>query len=273
MNNNYRIFICAHKNIQFDYSKIGVNSDHYTILAQSNDVKSEYCDVIDISDDEFVREHKVGYSELCSIHYLYTHQDLVKDLDYIGICHYRRFYVDLLIPGAIINEEVVTTNKRYLWHDNYSEYADYHYIKHWNILCDIIKTFHNQYYGAFTEMMYAKDMHHCNMVVLPKHLFFEYCEFLFDVFDKFDKLIGIKNDEESIKYASTIINELSEHAYKDKYYQARIQGFLSERLTDVFIRKISESYSIYETKMMKLITPEDDRNNWEGSLLVLNVKN
>ena len=61
MNNNYRIFICTHKDIPFDYKKIGVNKKHYTILSQVKGVEPNGCDVIDISDDDFVKRFKICF--------------------------------------------------------------------------------------------------------------------------------------------------------------------------------------------------------------------
>ena len=272
MNSNYRIFICTHKDIPFDYKKIGVSSNHYTILSNVKGVNSDCCDVIDMSEDEFVKEHRIGYSEMCSIHYLYTHQELIKDLDYIGICHYRRFYQDLLFDGAYIDGDIVTTNNKHRDHTNYREYSMIHCKEHIDIVSDIVLNNYKDYYKSFIETLDGREMHHCNMVVLPKSLFFEYCEYMFGVLSKFDEYIGVKNDQETYKYVCDNFYKYKGCASEDVNFQSRLQGYLSERLTDSFIRNKSKEYKIHHSKMVKLFSSNETINNWEEALAVYNSK-
>lgn len=272
MNSNYRIFICTHKDIPFDYKKIGVNKKHYTIISQVKGVESDVCDVIDTSDDEFVKKNKIGYSELTAIHYLYTHQELIKDLDYIGICHYRRFYLDLMLNGAEITEDIVTVNNRIMNHTNYREYDVCHCKAHIDMVWDIVNRYYTDYADGFRSTMNSNKMHHCNMVILPKNVFLEYCEFLFGVLGKFDEQIGVTNDTETSKYVNDNFNLYGNCTIKDMSVQVRLQGLLAERLTDAFIREKEKTYSIHESKMMKLFVPDDFKNVWEGALPIRNSK-
>ena len=269
MNNNYRIFICTHKDIPFDYKKIGVNKKHYTILSQVKGVEPNGCDVIDISDDDFVKRFKIGYGELTNIHYLYTHQELIKDLDYIGICHYRRFFLDLLLANVKVKEDIMAIKNRPIQHTNYQEYDIVHIKEHIDIINDLMKEHYGDLYDSFKETMADKQMHHCNMVVLPKKVFLEYCEFIFDILAKFDEYIGVSNDEEVRKHISGIINKCRN---RDINLQVRVQGLLAERLTDAFIREKSKTYSIHESKLMKLFSPKEEIHIWEGGLPIRNSK-
>ena len=271
MNNKYRVFICTHKEIPFDLKKIGVNSDHYTILSNVKGIESDCCDVIDISDDDFVKAHRIGYGELCSVHYLYTHQELIEDLDYIGICHYRRFYKDLL-DGVDIKEDILTTAARNLKHTNYSEYCIMHNRFYIDLVYTLMYKHFNKYYNSFIDTMSDTHMHHCNMVVLPKHLFFEYCEFMFGMLGLFDDTLGIKNDEDTHSHIKGNWYMFKACAIPDMSIQVRIQGIVAERLTDVFIREKSNKYSVHESKILKLFNTGEFKNTWENSIPLVNDK-
>lgn len=271
MNNKYKIFICTHKEIPFDLKEIGINPNHYAIISNIKGIKSDCCDVIDISDDEFTKEHRIGYGELCALYYLYTHQELIKDLDYIGICHYRRFYKDLL-DGVDVKEDILTTAPRSLNHTNYREYYTMHCKLHIDITRLIIKKYFNDYYKPFIDTMDDVYMHHCNMVVLPRRLFFEYCDFIFGVLAKFDETINVKNDEETIKHVKDNWNMFKNSIIQDVDIQVRFQGIVAERLTDCFIRAKSIAYPIHESKILKLFNTDERQNTWEDSIAFVNDK-
>ena len=85
-----------------------------------------------------------------------------------------------------------------------------------------------------------------NMFILPKELFNEYCEFMFTILFAFDKQIKVNNDYiEMIKHIGDYRETYVEKTMKPNNtyeYQARLYGFIGERLTTAFfIKYINEN--------------------------------
>ena len=57
---------------------------------------------------------------------------------------------------------------------------------------------------------------------MKKSDFFKYCEFMYDVLFEFDRRHNLTSDEDVLKYV------------KNNFYQSRLQGFLSERIANIF---------------------------------------
>lgn len=81
-----------------------------------------------------------------------------------------------------------------------------------------------------TETLQQSWGYFCNMFIMKKELYNEYCEFMFDVLAAFDKNSDISG-------------------YSVQQY--RVDGYLAERLTDVFIHYVQgqEKYKIKELQM------------------------
>ena len=80
-----------------------------------------------------------------------------------------------------------------------------------------------------------------NMFILPKKLFNEYCTFMFDVLFALEKLLKIDGKYENMlkhigDYRECYIEKSM--SPNDTYeYQARLFGFIAERLTTAFFMK------------------------------------
>jgi hypothetical protein len=80
-----------------------------------------------------------------------------------------------------------------------------------------------------------------NMFVFPKELFNELCEFMFGILLEYDKFLKVDNSYDNMiahiaDYRELYVekNSSPNNEYK---YQARLYGFLAERLFTVFIIK------------------------------------
>ena len=237
-NNDTKIFLCAHKPFDNYVPKI---RNKYIILDVSGTVKDEYHDVIDISKDDFTKNHNICYGEGCALRWLWKHQELLPD--YVCFGHYRRMFIDMVGQEKHISKRVdlhnaiiktpsnLTTEKD----DNNIKIANYHHNKEYmDVLISSIKEVAPFLYPAFVEFSNDKNFYACNCFAMKKEDFNDMCEVCFSILDDFDKKLGFKNNTD-------VFNDLKRLSHRKRLFisvswQARLQGFLLEYLTDSYFR-------------------------------------
>lgn len=170
-----------------------------------------------------------NYSELTAIYWLWKN----KLDDAIGIVHYRRFFVNRImislrniekkilsetyIREALENHDVIVPFSSYSNYSLYDEYNKAHYISDLEHVKKIIESKHPDYIDSFHHVIYSKQNSHrffANMFISKKDFFDDYSEWLFDILFELEKKIDIRNCDA---------------------YQARVFGFISERLFNVYL--------------------------------------
>ena len=144
-----------------------------------------------------------------------------------------------------LTKPIVATNITSMF-NNYIGYDICHYGKDLLTVSRIIKSIKKDYLGYVLRMMDSHRFLPYNMFILPKNLFNEMCEFIFDVLLTFDAQIKVNNSyTEMLKhiadYRECYVEKTMEpnNTYE---YQARLYGFLSERLfTTFFIKYLDEN--------------------------------
>lgn len=191
-----------------------------------------------------------NYCELTGIYWAWKN---LNDVDYIGLSHYRRHFtvknfITLLfknkresvltkseLKDILKKYDVVLPNKRrYYIETNCSHYNHAHNPDDLKRTEEIIKKFYPEYSKYFDKIMGLTYAHMFNMFIMKKNIFDSYCNWLFSVLEKLEKDIDVST-------------------YND--YEARVFGFISELLMDVWIEKNSIEY-----KEIKVIYMENQ--NW-----------
>ena len=249
-NDNIKIFLCAHKPIE---NYIPENKK-YVILDVSGTVKDNFHDVIDISKDEFIKEHNVCYSEGCAMYYLYKHPEIIPD--YICFGHYRRYFMDFVnsekfMPrvidahGAIVQTAFDhetsrrKTNIQGMYQDHQADDID--------AFIESVKEAAPEYWDTFNDVLNSRYQLACNIFAMKKEHFLEMCEMCFKVLNCFDKKMNYKNNDD-------VLNKMKNLAkYKELYFgvewQARLQGFLLEWLTESYYRQKFGFEKCYQTNV------------------------
>ena len=158
--------------------------------------------------------------------------------DIIGLCHYRRYFVnekdnllekdeiesilsdyDLIIPyfGTSLLENV------------YEDYDNEHYGKDLDLCRDLIERMTPEYLDSYDKVIYGNKLCHYNMFIAKKEIIDGYCEWVFPILFELEKEINAKD-------------------YDD--YRKRVYGFLTERLFNVWFTH--NNLKVRETKV-KLI--------------------
>lgn len=175
-----------------------------------------------------------NYCELTALYWAWKN---LKDVDVIGICHYRRYFLfcksfvnigvvkylsdishiecdETRIVNDLKRYDIILPNKDYVKQNLKDYYAINHSKQDFDILENVIKDFYPEYIDSFRHVMYYTNSYSpFNMMVCKKKLFDEYCEWLFGVLSRVEERVCLDN------YTP---------------YQARIFGFMSERLLNVF---------------------------------------
>ncbi|CDZ24934.1 hypothetical protein CCDG5_1836 [[Clostridium] cellulosi] len=198
---------------------------------------------------ENISEKNPNYCELTGIYWAYKN----LKADYIGLVHYRRHFTtkpfiirlfkgkkNCVLSGAEASEIlkdydiVVPKKRRYFIETNKSHYDHCHHPRDLAETGKIIKEKYPEYGPYFDKVMNRTYAHMFNMFIMRKPLFDEYCAFIFDVLGELESRIDISD-------------------YNT--YEARVFGFISERLLDVFIEAKNLKYKELPAMFM-------EKQNW-----------
>lgn len=213
---NTKILICCHKKCEIPndefYLPIQVGAAISEIdlnIQPDNKINGKICD--NISD-----KNKT-YCELTALYWAWKNiKQLYPNIEYIGLCHYRRFFSKINKYLTRLNNKKVLIPK--FWYTPYScedAYKIAHPCVDFDILKKVISEKYPEYMKAFEDVLIFDNRNSVyNMFIMPFNIFNEYCEWLFD-----------------------ILNEVEKRVIIDAYdlYQKRIFGFMSERLLLVYL--------------------------------------
>ncbi len=175
-----------------------------------------------IGDDTGVNisEKNCYYGELTGVYWVWKN---IKTSDYVGICHYRRYFCTeegRILTGAeyerILSEYDIITSKRLKLNYTYYEgYASDYNIRDLEAVGEVLQEMYPEYYQMFERLVHDKGTYFGNMMVCTKALYDEYCQWLFSVFEKAEEQIDASG-------------------YDD--YHKRVYGFISEFLLYVWVQ-------------------------------------
>lgn len=225
-----RFFICTHK----DFNIYPINKD-YTIISGKK-LDNDYPLDIIIEEENELTPLQPFYGEGTRIKYV---RDNVELPDYIGFCHYHRFFAfgnNIPNMDEIFKEHDAILFGKTKVKDSAVQYSKCHNVEDLN---DIYYIVINKYPNKDKEIMqtYRQDfLYTCNMFIMKKEDFIAYCDFVFPILDEYVKKMGYKNMDD----VNAHIKEKKEYYLKklapnnNINYQNRYGGFLLERLSNIF---------------------------------------
>lgn len=192
------------------------------------------------------------YCELTGMYWAWKN---LKNVDVIGLCHYRRFFdfhhqceslfsntifntgdfekVDLSIKEKDLhnlnNHSIIAASPIHYEISLYYDYCRCHLSEDFLTLKKVVESQGGQNYkDAFTKVMYHNNkLRHYNMFIMTWSLYNEYCNWLFEILSKVEAEVDITN------YSPA---------------QKRIFGYMAERLLNVFIE--ANKLKVYEKKVI-----------------------
>ena len=226
-----KILVATHKNSQFPVNEI------YLPIHVGRKISKHVLGIQGDDEGENISVKNPYYCELTAIYWAWKN----LSADYIGLCHYRRYFnfedkhfrkgnntkkdfnnIESLAPEKkqlvkILNKyDIIITKKKIYPHSLELDYKSEHIPEDLEILTRILKTKYPDYYLPWVDIMkYNNKLNHYNMFICKAELFQNYCEWLFSV---------LWDCEREIKLSPYI-------------YQQRVFGFLAERLLLLYCHK------------------------------------
>jgi len=180
--------------------------------------------IFDDTGDNISNKNKI-LNEMTSLYWVWKHYNEIGDPEYIGHNHYRRFFKkedieDYKNYDIIISKPIFSSDKYSLvWQYNY-----YHVISDLQKCSDILRKRNKDIGDSFVNYMNSSGTNYapCNMFVMKKNLFFEWCEFLFPVLFDLEKEINLDNRD---NYQKRALCFLSERLFNFWCYNKKLNGF------------------------------------------------
>lgn len=161
------------------------------------------------------------YGELTGVYWVWKNDE---DADIIGVCHYRRFFLNeqrkLMTQqeyeGILKDYDIIVSNEVKA-DTNYLDYfGEAHNAKDLLTVGEVMAEKYPDYAPYFQSAMEGNAYYYGNLLVMPRKLFRDYAEWLFDILFEVEKRIDV-----------------------DSYdlYNQRVFGFLSEQMVKIWAEK------------------------------------
>lgn len=128
-----------------------------------------------------ISEKNGSYCELTALYWAWKN---LKDVDYIGLCHYRRYF-DLpnkKIYKAIESGEILLAKPVILSTTVYNELVYWTSLEDSTIFIDSLLTLFPEYKDDVISYYFLSNkFSQCNMMLMHRELFDEYCNFIFPI--------------------------------------------------------------------------------------------
>lgn len=188
-----------------------------------------------------------NYCELTALYWAWKN----LDADYIGLCHYRRYFTRKevhstaakkaqILTGTewetLLNQNpvIIPDKRKYYIETNESHYKHAHHPEGLDATKEIIRAEYPEYLLSYETVMQRTWAHMFNMFVMRKDLYDEYMRWMFSILFELERRLDITGWS---------------------VYEARVFGFVSELFLDVWLEKQQLSYAEQNVSFL-------EKQNW-----------
>ncbi len=199
----------------------------------------------DIGDN--ISGHNHVLNEYTSIYYAWKHYDELVKSDYVGFCHYRRFFSKNDIDDAVNYDFTVSKPVFPVPLSIAAQYKIYHYIQDLQLCANVIKTLYPEYHADFVNFLNTEKtmIAPCNMFITTKKNFETWCEFIFPILFQLEREIDVSGRDN---------------------YQKRAVCFLSERIFSYWIYKqIKNGLNVKQVDIIEKLEFKNNTFNERGT--------
>lgn len=208
-----KVFVMTHK-------KINLQEDDTFIPLHVGRACADDLGYIGDNTGDNISEYNKFFGELTGLYWIWKNYEGSEN---IGICHYRRYFVDGdnkwlrtdEFDSILYEYDVITSHNaggQKTWRELFYEA---HNPQDLNAMEEVIKTLYPEYYEEYERVIDGHDIYFGNLCVMPRELYDKYCEWMFSILF------------ETSKYIDTTGYDA---------YSTRVYGFLSESMLMTWIR-------------------------------------
>jgi len=182
-----RIFVVAHKPSPIPRSGVLVPIHVGRAASRYREEMGEY-----IGDDtgENISEKNPKYCEMTAHYWIWKN---VRDAEFVGVCHYRRFFgVDVTeenVGELMAGYDVMMVEPSWYVDSVYSYFAKFVGAENMMILAEVMKRQCPEYFGTLERVCDGVKFHPFNMLLCRKELFDEYCEWMFSILEGCEEIV------------------------------------------------------------------------------------
>jgi len=190
-----------------------------------------------IGDDsgENVSHLNYAFNELTTIYWAWKNYEKIDNPDYIGFMHYRRHFdcTSDVIQDMIDNYDVIAASPLDLIITVYEQYKKFHTISELDFCINTIRNGYPDLY-PYTQTFFNQNLLNAyNMFIMKKALFFDYCQFLFDIAFKF-----------------------MDYSDRSNYSAEKSRTFVLERITAFFLYYLSQQSQLKYATLPVMVDEE-----------------
>ena len=178
---------------------------------------------------ENISYKRENYNELVGLYWIWKNKVCLKDeIEYYGLFQYRRVLniseedilflkvndIDVVLPFPTIHEPDIKEH-----HARYIKESD------WDAMLIALKELQPEYFQKYEKIFSQKYFYNYNLIIAKKEIFAKYCEWLFPILEKTERLVVPKGWER-----------------KDRFI-----GYLGENLMTLYFMYHQEEFKIYHT--------------------------
>ena len=203
------IFVACHKP-----TKVIANNAYVPIHVGRaiSKYKEEMADMIGDDTGNNISEKNSSYSEMTAHYWIWKN---VQDVEYVGLCHYRRLFgVDITesnIDGIMGNNDVIMVFPAYQIDSVYSCFVKFIGGENMAITAQVVKKLCPEYYDTLIALGNDVMFHPFNMFICKKELHSRYAEWMFPILfecEKYIKPSPYSNANRVIGYIAEMITQL-----------------------------------------------------------------
>lgn len=214
------IYVVAHK--MYKSPRL---DDEYKTIYVGNKVREEAKSkgfIVD-SEGDSICEKNPYYCELTALYWIWKND---KSSDWIGLNHYRRYFMSSQTHKILTKQEIeqsLSTHDVILWkkiclHENIERfyYRGGGYKKDILLLKKVLKNLYPDYVATCEGILSEKSASYANMFVMHREQFDKYCEWLFEILFTMEKEL-----------------DMTDYTVQEK----RVFGYLGEILLNIWVTK------------------------------------
>lgn len=212
---NVKILVCCHKSGKW------LSDDIYMPIQCGKAISDIDLGIQGDDTGDNISIKNPSYCELTAMYWAWKN---LKDVDYIGLCHYRRYFNfdhddfrNIIVKNNIeyvsVKKEllskydVILTKPSRLPYDLFTHYSIYHHSDDMRTVKSVIEDKFPCYANSFEKVMICNKLVGYNMFVMKKEVYDEYCTWLFSVLEVLEEKLNTRDYTNYNKRAIAFIAE------------------------------------------------------------------